>query len=278
MIAVVAFTLAIAISAGQAPQVRASSDRYLVEALDEGGSGRPARVIISDQVTSRRHMLSINSTLGQLRRAIVRHDEGRVLLLCTNGFAVVDPTGQVPADEVYASNPVASGDGRWIAYQRFFPATHPGPNDGVALYDTRALPEKNHAAHPIPVEREWRAGWPVFPPASEWKDASAVTPIAEAYLVSSPLTWEGTKPEQALMFAMRRGDEDTVVLAVPAEGAPRVCWSTLPGSADRWRVKTLVISSSATSGGWMVRVKSGALEQAAQELITFTAGCAGPNR
>jgi hypothetical protein len=200
-----------------------------------------------------------------------------VLLLCANGFAVVDPTGHVPADEVYASHPVASAEGRWVAYQRFYPATHPGPSDGVAMYDTRALPERNHAAHPIAVEREWRAGWTVFPPAPEWKDASSVTPISEAYLVSSPLTWEGDTAHQALVFTVRRGDEETLVMAVPGDGPPRVCWSALPGSADRWRVKTLE-AATLPSGDRTIRVKSGALETPAEDLITFTAGCTGPNR
>ncbi len=277
MTAIVFLTLALAASAGQSPEVRASSDRYTVEALDTGGGERAARVIISNNVTSRRHVLSINRTLGALRRAVIREDQGRVLFLCEKGFAVVDPAGQVPADEVYAGDAVASPGGRWIAYQRFFPEGHPGPSDGVAVYDTGQPQEKNHAAYPVAVEREWRAGWPLFPPADEWKDASRVTPRAEAYVLSSVLQWEGTPSEPALLFTMRRGSEETAVLAMLGGAAPRACWATLPGSAERWGVKSLFLSRPA-SGGYTVRAKSAARWTAPgseEASVFFPSDCSG---
>ena len=261
----------------QVPDVRATSERYTVEALDTGGGERPARVLVSNNATSRRHMVSINSTLGALRRAIIREDQTRVAFLCEKGFAIVDPAGQVPADEVYATGAVASAGARWIAYQRFYPDGHPGPSDGIVLYDTGHAPEKNHAAYPIAAEREWRAGWPVFPPAAEWKDANTVTPRPEAYTLSSTLAWDGTpaQPALILIFAMRRGDADTVVLAVPGGGAPRVCWARLAGSADRWRVKSLHLASAAS--GYTVRAKSAAVDPAGAEeaSVSFPADCTG---
>lgn len=268
--------LAPAASGRQVPDVRASSDRYTVEALDTGGGERPARVLISNNATSRRHMVSINSTLGALRRAVIREDQTRVAFLCEKGFAVVDPAGQVPAEEVYATGAVASPGARWIAYQRFYPDGHPGPSDGIVLYDTGQAQEKNHAAYPIAAEREWRAGWPVFPPAAEWKDANSVTPRSEAYTLSSTLAWEGTPAQPALIFTMRRGDDDTVVLAVPGGAAPRVCWARLPGSADRWRVKSLHLARQA-SGGYNVRAKSAAADRAGSEeaSMSFPSDCTG---
>lgn len=274
MIATIALTITIALT-GQAAGVDAASERYSVEALDTGGPDRAARVIISNLATSRRHMISINSTLGALRRTVIRDDQERVLFLCENGFVVADPMGHVPADEVYASDAIASPGGRWIAYRRFFPPTHPGPSEGIALYDTKQAPEANHGAHPIGAERDWRAGWPVFPPAAEWKDASAVTARDAAYVLSSSVGWEGGKTQPALVFSMRHGDEDTVVLAVPGDGAPRVCWSRLPGSAERWRVKTLNLMPAA-AGARQVRVSSGAVENTDRTTLTFAADCTGP--
>jgi hypothetical protein len=274
MTVTITLTLALAALSGQPAAADVKSERYTVEALDTGGDGRAARVIISNHVSSRRHMLSINSTLGALRRSVIRADEGRVLFLCEYGFAVVDPSGQVPADEVYAADPVASPGGRWIAYRRFFPSPHPGPTDGIALYDTRQSPDRNHQAHPIAAEREWRAGWPVFPPPSEWKDASSVVPRSDAYSLSSSLSWEGDESQPVLLFSMRNASEDTVVLAVPRDGEPRACWSRLPGTAERWRVKTLSLAN-ASSAGHQVRVSSAAVGNSDSTTIAFSPDCTG---
>lgn len=261
--------------APQAPTIRAESERYSVEALDAGGDDRPARVIVSNNATSRRHMVMVNSTLGELRRAIIRDDQERVTLVMTKGFAVIDPAGVANTDEVYALDATVSPGGRWIAFRRFFPATHPGPSDGVAVYDTRETPDSNHAVYPIAAEREWRAGRAIYPPAGQWKDANAVASPAEAHTLSSPLTWEGARGAPVLLFSMRHGGTETLVLADLASDDVRACWGELPGGADRWRVKTMMYSRSA-AGEHVVRVTSGALDRSSQSTISIPAdGCRG---
>jgi hypothetical protein len=273
-----ALILAIATSLGglvsQDPSTRASSVRYTVDTLSRGGDDRPARVMISNLRTSRRHIISVNSTLGALRRAIIRDDEERVLLLCAKGFVVVDPDGQVPADEVYAREPVASAGGRWIAYQRFYPPTHPGTTEGVALYDTQRSREDNHAAYPVADEREWRAGWPIYPPATEWRSAGLVTSSEEAHVLTSLLMWMGPPEAPALVLTMRKGDTDTLVFATPGADPSaeplRVCAEPLPGPAERWGTRTVTMRP-APQGGQEVRVESGALGDD-PPTATFTFG------
>jgi hypothetical protein len=236
------FLLAPYAQSGSEP-VTARSDRFEVDSLDEGGDGRPARVMITDRQTSRRHLISINSTLGRLQGAKIRSDEQRVVLVCENGFAVVDPRGLVPADEVYARHAVPSPDAAWIAYERFYPATHPGPSAAVALYDTRKSREENHAAYPAAGERAWHAGWAIYPPAAEWKEAAAVTPRDSAYQLSSLLMWLGDPSRPALVFTMHHESVDTLVVADPSADPTRVCTVPLPGAADAWRVKTITLTS-----------------------------------
>ena len=261
---------------GMQSAVTASSSRYSVEALDPGGSGRPARVIISNLETSRRHMTSINSTLGELRHAVIRADQGRVILLCENGFAVIDPAGQVPGDEIYAADPIASPDGRWIAYKRFFPRTHPAPTDAVAVYDSAQPPDRNHAAYPIAAEREWHAGYAVYPPAADWKDASAVTPRETAHASSSDLMWLGGKEDLLLAFTVRSGDTDALVLADPGPDRIEVCTAPLPGSADAWRVKTIDLQKRGNDH--QVTVTSGALDKPPRASFTFASESCAPGR
>lgn len=268
----------------QEDPLRAASARYTVEVLSRGGDDRSARVMISNRQTSRRHILSVNSTLGELRRVLIREDEERVLLLCEKGFVVVDPDGQVPADEVYAREPLAAPGGRWIVYQRHYPATHPGTTEGIALYDTQRSKEENHAAYPVPEEREWRAGWPIYPRSNEWTSAGLVTARDEAFLLSSPLRWMGTPHEPLLVFTIRKGDTDTLVLATPltSAGGPsgtdpaRVCAEPLPGSADRWATKTIEVKAG-SNGLPEVRVESGALDDDRPiASFTFGPGCRTP--
>lgn len=261
--------------APQAATIRAESERYLVEALDTGGTDRPARVIVSDHVTSRKHMVMVNSTLGELTRAVIRDDQQRVTLLCRKGFAVLDPAGVASTDEVYGLDATMSPGGRWIAYRRFFPATHPGPSDGIVVYDTKHSRERNHAAYPIAAEREWRAGLAIYPPADQWKDANAVLGEEQAYRLTSPITWEGNRDDAALLFSMRIGNQDVVVVAGMQEELPRTCWSILPGGADRWRVKTLTYRRSGDAH--VVSAVSSA-QDAAETTIRFGAECGGEVR
>lgn len=253
--------------------VHAESDRYSVEALDTGGSDRPARVMVTDNVTSRKHMVMVNSTLGELKRAVIRDDQGRITLVCSKGFAVLDPAGVVSTDEVYGLDAVASPGGRWIAYRRFFPATHPGPSEGVLIYDTKQSRDKNHSAYPIEAEREWRAGRAMFPGAGEWKDANAVLAPRDAFVLTSPLTWEGDRQAPALLFSMRHGDEETVVLAPLTNDEPRACWTTLPRGADPWRVKTMTYTPAGDSH--VVTVTSAAQANPAEVTLKFQNGCTG---
>jgi len=242
----------------QPADIRASSDRYEVEALHPGGDDRPARVIISDARTSRRHILSINSTLGALRRAVIRADQGRIVFVLDKGFAVVDPEGRALTDEVYALDPLVSPEGRWVAARRFAPATHPAPSDGVLLYDTAAPAARNHGAYPIPAEREWRAGVAVYPPSTEWKEASASIPAEDAVVLTAPLSWTtGADSASLLVFGARRGEADAVIVADPSGDAVRVCAERLPGPAADWRVKTIDVDRAAP-GEVTVRVRSGA--------------------
>jgi hypothetical protein len=234
-----------------------SSDGFEVDALDRGEDGRPARVMITNRQTSRRHFISINSTLGPLTRAHIRSDEERVVLICENGFAIVDPRGRVPADEVYARNAAASPDGALIAYERFFPETHPGPTAAIALYDTHRPSEANHAAYPAAAERGWHAGWPVYPEASQWKDTSAVVPKDQARELSSTLMWLGDASRPLLVFTIRQGRTDTLVTANPAAEPLQVCTHTLPGDADGWRVKSITLGGTASSR--QLRIQPGAL-------------------
>jgi hypothetical protein len=252
-----ALVLATATTQPGSRAVAASSARFEVDALDRGGAGQPARVMITNRETSRRHFISINSTLGELVRAQIRADDERVILICENGFAVVDPRGRVPADELYARQPIASPDGRWIAYQRFYPDTHPGSTDAVALYDTTESSESNHAAYPAAAERGWHAGWAIYPPAGEWKDTSAVTPPADRYELSSMLAWFGEPSSALLVFTVRKGAVDRIVMADGSADPPRVCARLLPGDADRWRVKNITVARAAS--GHEVRIASRAL-------------------
>jgi hypothetical protein len=260
----------------QVPVIRAESERYVVEALDPGGGDRPARVIVSDRVTSRRHMVMVNSTMGEVRRAVIRDDQQRVTLVCGKGFAVIDPAGVANTDEVYGLDVVLSPGGRWIAHRRFFPPTHPGPTEGIAVYDTRLSRENNHSAYPIASEREWRAGQAIYPPAEDWKEANAVVAPADAHLLSSALAWEGGRADPVLLFSMRRGVEDTVVLAAFGNDGVRTCWSKLPGPADRWRVKTLRYAGSGRAG--TVTVSSSAVSDARETTIAFPDTCSGEVR
>lgn len=260
----------------QAPTVRAESERYTVEALDTGAGERPARVIVSDNVTSRKHMVMVNSTLGELKRAVIRDDQKRVTLVCSKGFAVIDPAGVANTDEVYGLDAVLSPDGRWVAYRRFFPVTHPGPSDGILVYDTKQAREKNHAAYPIAAERDWRAGWAVYPPTGEWKDANAVSAARDAYVLTSPIAWEGGRTSPVLLFSMQRGDQDRVVLARFTEEGARACWSVLPGPAERWRVKTLEYARK--TGEETIAASSSALANAPEATISFPDGCKGEIR
>lgn len=261
--------------AGAAPRqsVHAQTERYSVEALDTGGSDRPARVIVTDHVTSRKHMVMVNSTLGELTRALIREDQQRVTLVCTKGFAVLDPSGVASTDEVYGLDAVVSPNGQWIAFRRFFPPTHPGPSEGILVYDTRQSRDKNHGAYPIAAEREWRAGQAIFPPAESWRDANAVLEDREAWLLTSPLTWESGKQAPALLFSMRHGDDETVVLARPDQEQFRACWAPLPGSSAQWRVKTMTFKRVGDTDA--VTVSSAAQATAAEIALNFPAACAG---
>lgn len=262
-------------SAAQSAGIRAESQRYTVEALDPGGADRPGRVIISNNITSRRHMVMVNSTLGELRRAVIRDDQELVTLVTAKGFAVIDPAGVANTDEVYGLDASVSPGGRWIAFRRFYPPTHPGPTEGILVYDTRQSSEKNHAAYPIAAEREWRAGLAIFPPADEWKDANAVVSTSAAHTLTSPLAWEGGRTAPVLLFSSRQGGTETVVLSDLSGDQPRTCWKSLPGGADQWRVKTMTYSRSA-SGEHIVRVASGALDTKNETTLTVTAGaCRG---
>lgn len=252
----------------QSPAIHAESERYSVDALDTGGGDRPARVIVSNNITSRRHMVMVNSTLGELRRAVIRDDQQRVTLVSTKGFAVIDPAGVANTDEVYGLDAIVSPGGRWIAFRRFYPPTHPGPTEGVAAYDTRQSVEKNHAAYPIAAEREWRAGYAIFPPAEEWNGANAVAPAGEAYTLTSPLAWEGERDALVLLFSVRRAGVETVVLSELGGNHPRACWKALPGRADQWRVKTMTYARS-SSGEHVVRVTSGAIDGKNETTISL---------
>lgn len=252
------------------------SERYSVDALDTGGSDRAARVIVSNHVTSRKHMVMVNSTLGELKRAVIREDQDRITLVCTKGFAVLDPAGVANTDEVYGLDAVLSPDGRWIAYRRFFPITHPGPSDGVVLYDTARSREQNHSAYPIAAEREWRAGTAVFPAGEEWKDANAVVSSREAYVLTSPISWEGDRAAPVLLFSMRRGDEETVVIADVTSEPPRACWAPLRGGVEAWRVKTMTYKRSDSTH--VISVTSSAHANPAETTVTFPAGCSGEAR
>jgi hypothetical protein len=257
----------------QTPAVSAESERYAVEALDTGGIERPARVIVSDHVTSRKHMVMVNSTLGELKRATIRDDQQRVILVCTKGFAVLDPSGLVNTDEVYGLDGRVAPGGRWIAYRRFFPPTHPGPSEGILVYDTKQSRTENHSAYPIAAEREWRAGYAIYPPGEEWRDANAVLKGDDAYQLTSALDWEGSPDAPILLFSIRRGSRDTVVLARPSTDRARTCWSDLPGSAERWRVKTL--KHARTGDTVVVTASSSAIANAAQATISFPENCNG---
>jgi hypothetical protein len=271
MMPLAVLALALAVESAQPATIRAESERYTVEALDAGGADRPARVIVSDNVTSRRHMVMVNSTMGELRKAAIRDDQQRVTLVCSKGFAVVDPAGVANTDEVYGLDAVLSPGARWIAYRRFYPATHPGPSDGIVLYDTRQSREENHGAYPIAAEREWRAGWAIYPPAAEWKDANAVHGAREGYVLTSPIAWEGQRTAPVLLFSMRHGDEDAVVLAELGGQTARTCASPLPGPADRWRVKTLAYERR-PGGEHVVHAASSALDQKLETTITAAGG------
>lgn len=245
----------------QTADIRVSSERFQVETLHEGGDDRPARIIISDTRTSRRHIIAVNSTLGELRRAVIRRDERRVVVVLEKGFAVIDPEGRALTDEVYASDGVVSPDGRWVAARRFYPPTHPAPSEGVLLYDTTASADRNHAAYPIAAEREWRAGVAVFPPATEWKDANVPVPEQHAVVLTAPLSWAAESAAGSLLvFAARKGDIDTLVVVDPSSETVRVCTERLPGPAADWRVKTIDIDRSG-SGEATVRVRSGAARE-----------------
>ncbi len=263
--------LLLTVGISQSATIHASSDRYTVEALDPGGGDRPARVIVSNNVTSRRHMVMVNSTLGELRRAVIRDDEQRVVLVSSKGFAVIDPAGVANTDEVYGLDAVVSPGGRWIAFRRFFPPTHPGPDEGIAVYDTRQSRDRNHAAYPIAAEREWRAGSATFPPADEWKDSNAVVPAGDAHTLTSPLTWEAGRAAPVLLFTMRRAETETLVLGDLTGDQPRTCWKALPGGADPWRVKTLTYARSA-AGQHVVHVASGAVGAKIETTISVPAG------
>lgn len=260
----------------QDPTVHAESARYTVDALDTGAADRPARVIVSDNVTSRKHMVMVNSTLGELKRAVIRDDQQRVTLVCSKGFAVIDPAGTANTDEVYGLDAAVSPDGRWVAYRRFFPPTHPGPSDGILIYDTKRSREDNHTAYPILAEREWRAGWALYPPAAEWKDSNAVYQAADAYVLTAPIAWEGGQRPPVLVFAMRHGAQDAVVLARMRDAGVSACWSVLPGSADSWKVKTLKYAR--TSAGDTITVSSSALEDALEATVVFPDACGGEVR
>lgn len=253
--AIIAVALGLPVAQSGSEPVTARSDRFEVDSLDEGGDGDPARVMVTDRQTSRRHLISINSTLGRLERAEIRADEQRVVLVCENGFAVVDPRGQVPADEVYARRALPSPDAAWIAYERFYPATHPGPSAAVALYNTRKPKEMNHDAYPAEGERAWHAGWAIYPPAAEWKEAAAVTPRDAAYGLTTPVMWLGEASHPSLVFTIRRGTTDTLIVADPSADPIRVCAVPLPGEADAWRVKTVTLTAM-PSGDREVRVQS----------------------
>ena len=270
---VLSLALAASVAVGVPQESRAEPARYRVETLSPGGQDQPARVMITNLETSRRHIIAVNSTLGPLRRTVLRDDQARVLLLCEKGFVVVDPEGRMPAEEIYARDPVAAPGGRWIAYQRFYPATHPGTTEGVALYDTRRSRADNHAAYPVAEEREWRAGWPIFPPASAWKSAGLVTPPEEAYVLTSPLMWMGAPDAPALVFTIRKGDVDTLVLADPAAEPVQACAAPLPGPAERWGTKTITMKPT-PGPRHELHVVSGALDADRPEVtVRFGPDC-----
>lgn len=272
LILAVASSLTASLSA-QTPPVRAESERYALEALDTGGGDRPARVIVSDHVTSRQHMVMVNSTLGELRRAVIRDDQQRVTLVCGKGFAVLDPAGVVNTDEVYGLDAILAPGGRWIAYRRFFPPAHPGPTEGILVYDTKQSRAQNHSAYPIAAEREWRAGHTIYPPSGEWNDANAVLEADDAYVLTSTLDWAGTATAPVLFFSIRRGERDMVVLARMMDDGARTCWANLAGPAERWRVKTLKHARSGAAD--VVTASSSAIADKAQATISFPGNCSG---
>ena len=263
-------TVFVLLAAGPQPSLpRAESARLMAEALD-ATPGRPARVMITHKDTNRHHIVSLNETMGPLRALMIRDDKARVLLLGDHGFTVVDPAGRVPPDEIYARSPVASDDGRWIAFQRFFPPTHPGPSEGVALYDTRQSREQNHAAYPVAGEREWQAGTALYPLPAEWKDLNAVARRGDAYELSSPLTWSGSKTRPVLAFLMHRGEQQVLVFADPSGDPVRACVEKLPGPSTAWRVASVDVKATA-QGSHQVRVESRALG-GSPPSATFTFG------
>src|SRR5512132_3655196 len=122
----------------------AVSPHFTVDVLDKGTDDAGARLLITRKGATRYHIVTLNRALGRFRRARLRDDEGRVIVIAERGFASVDPVGRAPQDEVYGYGATESENGHWVAYTRALrdaENTHAG--DGILMYDTTKTPDQN---------------------------------------------------------------------------------------------------------------------------------------
>jgi hypothetical protein len=245
------------------PALQASSARFTVDVLDRGSDESGARLMITRKDTTRYHITSLNRALGRVKSVRLRSDDGRVIVATERGFAVVDPVGRAPQDEVYGYDATPSKDGHWVGYLRALrDQQNAAAGEGILMYDTTGMPDQNRAAFPIAAERSSAAGRPVYPPAGEWKQSTAMQSADRR----PPEQWW---LERVYVAALHEAEGDRLVVADLSQPEMRACSKVLPEQKDRWSQASVSVRQQ--NGSYVVEISSPARDRT--ETITFPADC-----
>lgn len=253
--------------------LQADSQHFTVEVLDAGSTDSGARLLITRKDTTRYHIVSLNRALGRVRSVRLREDEARLVAIAERGFAVIDPVGRRPGDEVYGDTVTPSPTGRFIAYVRYF-RDAPPPVHGIVIYDTSRGPDDNHSDFPIVAERSSAAGQVAFPAAAAWTKSSALNPRFPESGVpcESPVCNYEWVASDILVGFMRLAAKDVVILVDLSAPAMRVCTKDLPNRPERGPGIASMTHSTKPDGSHVVTVQPGGTGGQADQVV-FSANC-----
>ncbi len=259
---------------GTPSPLQADSAHVTVNVLDRGSDDAGARLMITRKDTTRYHIVTINRALGRVNSVRLSEDEGRVIAIAERGFAVIDPLGRRPGDEVYGDTVKPSPNGRWIAYVRYLRDAERPPVHGIVIYDTNRTPDDNHSAFVIAAERSSAAGQAAFPPAAAWTRSSALNPRFpqnESPCESPVCNYEWVASDILVGF-MRLAPEDVVILVDLSAPAMRVCTKDLPNRPEWGPGIAGITHSTRPDGSHVVTVQPAAAGSRADQIV-FPANC-----
>lgn len=144
---------------------------------------------------------------------------GRVLAN-TSLVTLVDTLSGKPNDSFFCFKPTLSPNGRFVAFQKVYPAHFTsGVSAQYLIYDIRATPEENRESG-IPIDNRIDVGRPIFPEDAENKpgDNLNVSPEKQHTMASSEFYW--SRDGKTVMFVDRAGGSNTLI-RIDVSGWPK---------------------------------------------------------